>query len=295
MHLCLSSWRGFASPHGVALLHGLALLLFMAWLCFSRVILHVGSKNDKLKSMYVYACLFLHPLHQLAIGAPEICVQSCHLGPQGAVAEAAAQPAAPAEAAETAEAATETPGADSGAPEPSSDARGEDGDAGAEGKVGGTEGFWEHPGPAHQPLDTSHTSAAHQLGDKPCLPLLEHTCCSHNSMCAERLQHIAWNFPVQELSAAAKKKLKKKSKKAGTDADADADADVAPAPGKKAAGGKKPSAAVRKMQEALERQQRLQEEARLAAEEAARKVPTRSHAHCRVAACALWHAMLHLL
>ena len=105
---------------------------------------------------------------------------------------------------------------------------------------------------------------------------------------------------VQELSAAAKKKLKKKSKKAGAgaDADADVDADAVPAPGKKAAGGKKPSAAVRKMQEALERQQRLQKEARLAAEEAARKVPPRSHAGwvlCRRAACALRRAPLRLL
>lgn len=59
------------------------------------------------------------------------------------------------------------------------------------------------------------------------------------------------------------------------------DAEAAPAPGRKEkGGGKKPSAAVRKMQEALERQQRLEEEARLAAEEALRKARSRMHPAC---------------
>lgn len=113
-----------------------------------------------------------------------------------------------------------------------------------------------------------------------CSPPLWRTmlACGHVGIAAVCVLNHCLGFLMQEMSAAAKKKLKKKSKRAGADADADPDADAAAAPGKKAAGGKKPSAAVRKMQEALERQQRLQEEARLAAEEAARKVPTRSHA-----------------
>ena len=135
-------------------------------------------------------------------------------------------------------------------------------------------------------VGTSLTSAVHHLSGVPRVPAVMRINAVH---VLSPLTHCLRTV-LQEVSAAAKKKLKKKSKKAGADADADADAEAVPAPGKKAAGGKKPSAAVRKMQEALERQQRLQEEARLAAEEAARKVPPHSHAGwvlCRMAACAL--------
>ena len=68
-------------------------------------------------------------------------MSTCNSGLQGAAVEAAAPPAVPAEAA--AGAASAQPCAESSAPEPSADGRDEDGDAGAEGKVRGTEPLLE--------------------------------------------------------------------------------------------------------------------------------------------------------
>ena len=85
---------------------------------------------------------------------------------------------------------------------------------------------------------------------------------------------------AQELSGAQKKKLKKKAKakadKAGA-GEEEAEAEAAePAPAKKGAkkvaGGKAPSAAVRKLQEDLERRRVAEEAARQAEEERIRQV-----------------------
>jgi translation initiation factor 5B len=72
----------------------------------------------------------------------------------------------------------------------------------------------------------------------------------------------------KELSAAAKRKLKKKAKKAAEGEGGEAGEEETAAAAAK--GVKKVSAAVKRMQEALEAQRKAEEEARLAAEEAAR-------------------------
>ena len=90
--------------------------------------------------------------------------------------------------------------------------------------------------------------------------------------------------PLQELSAAQRKRLKKKAKAKGGKAEP---ADEEPAEdtsskkaGGKKAGGKAVSAAVRKMQEQVEARRAAEEAARLAEEERIRKVGLRLVTGC---------------